>query len=189
MENELVYAKLLNRDEDAFQQVINDYSKLLWAVAATVITSKTQTAVMDIEEVVSDTFVRLWQNPEKFKPEKGSLKNYLAVITRSLAINKIKKNQRNIVSLFDEDVIKTIEVPVVEEREWQALYDAIATLQEPTREIFIRRFFYNEKPSTIHQEMNLSSKQVDNLLYRGKRKLQEKLDYQNFVKEILDYGE
>ncbi|MHC5229087.1 RNA polymerase sigma factor [Enterococcus sp. LJL99] len=188
MENELAYAKLLDRDEDTFQQIIKDYSKLLWAVAGTIITSKTQTAVMDIEEVVSDTFVRFWQNPEKFKPEKGSLKNYLAVMTRSLAINKIKKNQRNIVSLFDDEVIETIQLPI-EEQEWQALYDAIATLKEPTREIFIRRFFYNEKPSTIHQKMNLSSKQVDNFLYRGKKKLQETLDYQNFVEGILDHGE
>lgn len=189
MDEELIYSKLLNREEEIYQEIIQSYSKLLWVVASTVITSKTQNAVMDIEEVVSDTFIRLWQNPEKFKPKRGSLKNYLAVMTRSLALNKVKKNQRNRLSLFGEEAMEDIGISMSETQEWQSLYDAIATLKEPTKEIFIRRFFYNEKPSMIQQQMNLPAKQIDNLLYRGKKQLKKQLGDQPFMKEGIEYGE
>ncbi|MGC6769840.1 RNA polymerase sigma factor [Enterococcus sp. LJL128] len=186
MEEE-VYIGLLNRDEAVYQRLIQQYSKLLWAVASTVITSKNGSAVMDIEEVVSDTFVRLWQHPEKYQPEKGSLKSYLAVIARSLALNKVKKNQKKMIQL-EEAEEPASELRMSREEEWQALYDAIRTLDEPTREIMIRRYFYEEKPQTIRDVMRLPAKEVDNCLYRGKKRLKRLLEEENFLKEVAEYG-
>ncbi|WP_270344536.1 RNA polymerase sigma factor [Enterococcus thailandicus] len=90
IENELFYQRLKKRDDDAFDYLITAYSKLLWAVGA-------RSGVhnnMDLEEIISDVFLRFWQHPEKFNPEKGSLKTYLCIMTKSMTRNKWQKVQK-----------------------------------------------------------------------------------------------
>ncbi|MGL6104637.1 sigma factor [Romboutsia sp.] len=43
----------------------------------------------DIEETISDTFLKLWQNVDKYKLEKStSLKSYIYAIARNTALDK-----------------------------------------------------------------------------------------------------
>ncbi len=186
MTDEEVKTKLLAGDEQFFDQLIDQYSKLLWAVAATILTVKNSNQQMDIEEVISDVFLRLWQQPEKYKPKKGSLKSYLVIMTKSLALNKLKGKRRH----QHEDIGEVNELYLSETAQkdediaWQDLYDAVMKLEEPTRRILIMRFFYEMKPSEIQKQLGLSSKEVDNRLYRGKKKLHEFLEYQDFINEV-----
>lgn len=182
MENDF-YEGLIKHQEETYQQVINQYSKLLWAVAATVLINH---HAADIEEIVSDVFIRLWQDPKKYDPEKGSLKTYLALMTKSMAINKVKKNNRNPFRLVDEK--EAHQEKIEQEQNWQILYSAIQQLEEPAKEIIIRRFFYEEKPKIIQQNMNISAKEIDNYLYRGKKKLRKILGDKNYLKEVENYG-
>lgn len=165
--------RLLRRNEKDYQLLIQQYGKLCWAVAASIL-SGPHASRMDIEELVSDVFFRFWKQPEKYDPERGSLKNYLALMTKSMALNALKKLRREAVLPLEEGWEKAdVTMP---EPDWQGLYTAIQQLEEPTREIMIRRFFYNEKPARIRQKMHLSSKEVDNRLYRGKKKLRSLLE-------------
>lgn len=184
--DELLYKKLRNREEAAYDEIILQYSKLLWAVASTIITQRTTEAKMDIEEVVSDVFLRFWQHPEKFNPQKGSLKSYLAMMTRSMALNKIKGKQRHQHEEMDElhTLYAVKGTSSHEEEVWQQLYEAVMQLEEPTRQILIWRFFYEMKPAEITQRTGLSAKEIDNRLYRGKKKLREYLEYQNYLTEV-----
>ncbi|WP_265459292.1 sigma-70 family RNA polymerase sigma factor [Enterococcus sp. HY326] len=184
MKEEELYLGLLEHDERAYQQVMQDYTKLLWAIAASVLNDKNRFSAMDIEEVVSDVFIRLWQYPEKFNPSKGSLKSYLTVMAKSLAINKYRQNQKkNVLQLIDNQEAKEQAIALAEE-DWSELYSAIQLLEEPFKEIIIRRFFYEEKPKEIRQRMKLSSKEVDNFLYRGKQKLKRILGDREYLKEV-----
>ncbi|MGG5316222.1 RNA polymerase sigma factor [Enterococcus sp. AZ072] len=189
MTNEEMKKKLIAGDDQFFDQLINQYSKLLWAVGATILTVKNSNQQMDIEEVISDVFLRLWQQPEKYNPKKGSLKSYLVIMTKSLALNKLKAKRRHHHEDLDEiNEIYLAEISTKEEElAWQDLYDAVMKLDEPTRRILIMRFFYEMKPSEIQTQLGLSSKEIDNRLYRGKKKLQEFLDYQNFINEVNSY--
>ncbi|MBO1307248.1 sigma-70 family RNA polymerase sigma factor [Enterococcus sp. 669A] len=189
MTDEEVRKRIIAGDEQFFDQLMDQYSKLLWAVAATILTAKNSSQQMDIEEVVSDVFLRLWQQPEKYKPSKGSIKSYLVVMTKSMALNKLKSKQRHQhenISEISEEYLSNI--PKAEEEiAWQELYDAVMLLEEPTRRILILRFFYEMKPSEIQSQLGLSSKEVDNRLYRGKKKLQEFLEYRKFINEVNTY--
>ena len=55
----------------------------------------------------------------------------------------------------------------------QSLLKAVDGLEEPGREILVRRYCFGQKPKEIALALDLNVKQVDNHLYRAKRKLRE----------------
>lgn len=188
MENELFYQRIRRRDEAAFEELMNGYSKLLWAVGSRL---NVGSDGMDLEELVSDVFLRLWQHPEKFQPERGSLKSYLCVMMDSLTKNKLKQNAR----YQHEDLAELVEVgkesaSVVrmdEEAAWQEIYDLIMEIDEPTRKLLLWRIFYDLKPEEITKKSGLPAKEVDNRLYRGKLKLRKLLERNLFYREVDGY--
>ena len=52
---------------------------------------------------------------------------------------------------------------------------AVKALDEPNREILIRRYYYDQKPRQIALALGLTVKQVDNSLYRSKCLLRQAL--------------
>ena len=189
MTNEEIYTGLLNRDEELFDQVVTDYSKLLWAVAASVLTPTQPQAKEDIEELVSDVFIRLWRNPKSYDPVRGTIKTYLTVMTKSMAINLLTTRKRQKEDPTDGPALsEMITTEDMTELDWQELYRVVMTLDEPTRSVIIKRFFCDMKPAAIQKELNLSAKEVDNRLYRGKQKIKKELEYTIFINEVRGHG-
>jgi RNA polymerase sigma-70 factor (ECF subfamily) len=170
------------RDEKAFSDAISRYSRLLWAVASRHLSKADGFSAHDIEECIADVFFDLWQNNERYDPLKGSLKSYLCTLTSRKAISRYRKAaQSKIVSFEDMNQAEELsstemssEAPSVDEAidmDYSDLYGAIAHLPEPTREILIRRYFFEERPATIARKMRLPKKEVENRLYRARKSL------------------
>lgn len=183
IENTLFYRKIRKRDEEAFNTLIAAYSKLLWAVAS----RSGATHSMDLEEVVSDVFLRLWEHPEKFDPQKGSLKTYLCVMTESLTKNKLQQvRRRSYESLenIEESTANLVSNELEEKAAWQEVYHLIMTFDEPTRQILLWRIFYELTPQEIAKRSGLPAKEVDNRLYRGRKKLRSLVERNSFFREV-----
>ncbi len=177
MDESQLYKGIFSRSEKAFELVIDSYSKLLWVVVSSVLTRRE-----DVEECVSDVFVDLWNEPKKFDPKKGSLKTFLVVKAKSKAIDKYRKNLKNdnVLDLGEYVGVASSDSgsgydEVTEFDAYEKLYDAIRNLEEPNREILVRRFFLEEKPLKISSNMGLPIKEVENRLYRGKQQLKKAL--------------
>lgn len=172
----MLIQKLINGEHEASSYMIHTYSKLLWAIVGGILT-KVGT-LQDIEECVSDVFVQLWMNPTAFKHEKGSLKTFLAVIAKNKALDKYRQLSKTKIIELDE-AIKSSDDDlldyIVEGEMYNELYAAIATLTEPDKEILVRRYFFDEKPSTIAEHISLPLTEVKNRLYQTKLKLRKKL--------------
>lgn len=183
IENELFYQRLKKRDDDAFDYLITAYSKLLWAVG-------TRSGVhnnMDLEEIISDVFLRFWQHPEKFNPEKGSLKTYLCMMTKSMTRNKwqkVQKFKQEPLTKINEDAQQLISDELDEKEAWQELYNLILTFDEPTRQLLFWRIFCDLSPLEIAERTKLTSKEIDNYLYRGRKKLRHLVNENSFFREV-----
>lgn len=183
IENELFYQRLKKRDDDAFDYLITAYSKLLWAVGA-------RSGVhnnMDLEEIISDVFLRFWQHPEKFNPEKGSLKTYLCIMTKSMTRNKwqkVQKFKQEPLTEINEDAQQLISDELDEKEAWQELYNLILTFDEPTRQLLFWRIFCDLSPLEIAERTKLTSKEIDNYLYRGRKKLRHLVNENSFFREV-----
>ncbi|BDR59203.1 sigma-70 family RNA polymerase sigma factor [Xylocopilactobacillus apicola] len=168
MDDQQTAAAIKNRDESVFNELVNHYSKLLWAVAYSVLGK--QTSSSEVKELVTDVFWRFWQHPAKYDSTRGSLKNYLALMTKSMALNKLR--DQNDPTETDDFILETIPAPQAKnDLVWQILFAALETLTEPTKRICFERFFMELKPAVISKNLNLSLTEVNNRLYQGKKKI------------------
>lgn len=163
-------------DTHVFDSVVTKYSKLLWHIVSGVLPSD---AVGDIEECVADVFIYLWQNPEKYDSQRGSLKSWLCVIAKSRALNKLKELSRHCTAPLDDSVLTEyvdVEGLILDNIDKELLIAAVKCLQEPDREVFIRKYCREEKISDIAKDLGLSVKSVENRLYRTRIRLKEILN-------------
>jgi len=176
LKEEAVIAAIGNRDELAMNDVIDKYARLLWPIVAAVL--KNVGDDRDVEEVVADTFVFLWEHPGKFDPRRGSLKSLLCIVARSRAIDRYRELTRRSTVPLEETVLADsfgMQEQLLQEETRKELLAAMKDLGEPAREILVRRYYYDQKPRQIALALGLTVKQVDNSLYRSKRQLRQTL--------------
>jgi len=169
-------------DCEVFIQIVEKYSKLLWVVVGGIL-SNVGTAE-DIEECISDTYVNLWKSKKAFNHKKGSLKTLLTTIARRRALDRYRQLKKTVVIELDEDIASPDDdlfESITTKEMHSGLYNAIQTLNEPDKEILIRRYFFGEKPSIIADKTHLQVKEVENRLYQSKLKLRKQL----IEKEII----
>ena len=176
LNDEKIITAIKKRNEATINEIITKYSKLLWSVAEAVLSHVG--SVQDVEECVADTFIYLWEHPEKFDHQRGKLKTWLSIVARTQAVNRYREiTKRNTLPLEDTDFIDQLSVvdAVLEAETRKALLAAVNALGEPDREILIRRYYYDQKPKEIALALDMSVKQIDNRLYQTKRRLREML--------------
>jgi RNA polymerase sigma-70 factor (ECF subfamily) len=83
-------AQLQAGSETALLALHEQYANLVYSVAYRVLNDQ-----MAAEEVTQDTFMRLWHKAETYDPAKGSFVSWLLTITRRLAIDLFRKQQRD----------------------------------------------------------------------------------------------
>ena len=176
MKEEQLAASVAAGDTDAMSTVIRKYSRLLWPIASSVL--KNVGSDQDVEECVADAFIYLWQYPEKFDPNRGTLKSFLCIVTRSRAIDRFRQLTRHSTLPLEEAVLTAsagMQEDLLSAETRRALTAAVNALGEPGREILVRRYYYDQKPREIALALGMTVKQVDNSLYRSKRALRQAL--------------
>lgn len=176
MRDEAVIAAIAARDEAVMSRVIDQYSRLLWPIASAVLCDIA--SEQDVEECVADAFIYLWQYPGKFDPQRGTVKSLLCAVVRSRAIDRYRQIMRRRTLPLEETVLSAdagVQERFLQEETRRELRMAVETLEEPNRQILIRRYYHGQKPREIALAMNMTVKQVDNSLFRSKGKLRDLL--------------
>lgn len=161
---------LQKQDEQGYRLAMEQYGRLLWMVASGVL-SGVGTAE-DVEEIVADVFVALWQKPWLFDPKRGSLRSFLCLQARSKAIDRLRQLQRRSV-LALEELGEIDDSALPDSATVQQILDFLQSQPMPEREILTLRWVYELKPSEIAAKNNLPIRQVYETIRRGKKKLLE----------------
>ncbi len=165
---------LKKRKRGSLEKVIDLYTPYV-----SVVVYNTVGAVLskeDIEEVVSDVFVSLWQNAENLDIKKGCIRTYIGAAARNRAKNKLRKIflcseiNENVTDSFNDP---NAEFEVKEERE--ILINLIKSLGEPDSEIFFRYYYYEERISKISKVTGIAVGTIKTKLARGRGKLKKAL--------------
>ena len=165
-----------NRPEVGMDQAMVIYAPFVKAIALKILGYE---QIQDIQDCLSNTFIRLWKHIESFDGTKGSLKAYIGTIGRNEALRIREKSQKYVQDLTLEELELGIEVDMVGEvaREINKgiVKEVIDELEEPDHSIFIRRYFWGERIKSIGEALTLEDKFVENRLYGVKKKLKVKL--------------
>lgn len=100
METDRALLEGLARDpETGLAALMQCYAGLVWSVAAKYLENPE-----DIKECVNDTFADFYRERERFDPEKGSMKLFLATIARRRAIDRFRSSSRTETVPLSEDI-------------------------------------------------------------------------------------
>ncbi len=165
---------LRKHDEKALEKTIEQYSRLAASVVYSV--SKGSLTKEDIEEVVSDVFVTLWNNADKVLD--GRLKGYICTIARTRTLNKLSaESSIPILNIDDYDPEDNFSIADETEKKdiHRELHEIIKEIAMPDREILIRYYFHCQTVSQIGEEMGIKIGTVKTKLRRTREKIKAKL--------------
>lgn len=182
MEDARIIELLWNRDENAIYECEKKYTVYCRFIISNVLPDRE-----DVNEVLNDVFLKVWNTIPPSRPE--SLKSYLGMLCRQLSLNRSKEKQakkRN--SHFDlvldelgECISDSAEGDMVDKIAFRdSINRFLASLPDKTRCVFIARYWYTCSISQIAKEYRLKESHVTVLLMRTRKKLKEHLIKEGF---------
>ncbi len=144
----------------------------------------------DTEECVNDTWLKVWESIPPARP--GSLKAYLAKITRNLAIHRYEKERAKKrgggeVPLVLSELAECIPDPSSAEDGFSkamltdALNRFLGKLTREKRILFLRRYWYNASVKEIARDMGMSESKVKSILHRLRGELKLLLEKEGIL--------
>lgn len=166
-------SKLLNRLKQKQKNSINQAIEIYTPYLSTVLYNMVGNGLPkeDIEEIISDVFVMLWNNAEYIDLEKGTIRSYISVSARNFALKRINKRYEYV--SIDEIDLPDITNFADDFSETERLWKSVMELGEPDNEIFVRYYKFEEKLSDISKATGLNISTIKSKLSRGKQKLKK----------------
>ena len=155
-------------------KIIDDFSGYLY----TIIQNAGNFMKEDIEEIISDTYLILWNNQYKLDLDK-KLSPYLVGIVKNLIKQKYKifNNSYENIECYEDILITNEKLDVVIENNEinRKIIELLNELKQDDREIFYEYYFYSRKIKEIASINNISESKVKVMLHRTRNKLRKEL--------------
>ena len=174
MKNENAIYMYIKKDKLDIDKIIDDFSGYLY----TIIQNSANFQKEDIEEIISDTYLILWNNQYKLDLDK-KLSSYLVGIVKNLIKQKYKvfyNNNENIEN-YEEILIENENIDVVIENNEvnRKIIELLSKIKKEDKEIFYEYYFYFMKIKEIASINNISESKVKVILHRTRNKLRKEL--------------
>jgi RNA polymerase sigma-70 factor (ECF subfamily) len=183
-EAELI-ARIVHRDVTAYATIYDRYVRLIYALAAHTL------GRTDAEEIVQETFLRLWHKAAQFDPTQGSVKGWLLTIARNLIIDASKQRDRHhtllaadsidqllgqpaALAMPAEDAINVEDEAALNERA-AMLKGALQTLPEEQRRALVLSYFTGMSHAIIAEHLGWPLGTVKKRIQLGLQKLRHAL--------------
>ncbi|MEW5924146.1 MAG: RNA polymerase sigma factor [Candidatus Zixiibacteriota bacterium] len=163
-------------DKNAYGRLVLKHQKRLFRFILMMLGKKDMA-----EDVVQEAFVKGYLALGSFDPEKPFYP-WIATIARNLALNMIKKEEREKPASEYEDLIDSVpdatDNPldnIIDRENDRRLARAVEALPPQYRTVFVMRMIEKKSYEEIGRELKISPGTVDSRLYRARQKLLEML--------------
>ena len=155
--------------EEALCRLIEQYTAYVSTIVMRVL-GQTM-SLSDVEEVTADVFLALWHNAASIQAD--GVKGWLGSVARNKAKNRLRQAKQELP--LEENVLiidgAAPEAALEKKERQQIVREAILSMDQPTRDIFLRHYYYCQGVMTISEEMQLNVSTVKSHLRRGREKL------------------
>ena len=181
MEASLSDAALVARcrtgDESAWAELVNRFSRYVYAIA----TQGFGLRADDAEDVFQEVFARTYQHLDRLRDDEA-IRPWIAQLTRRLSIDKIRAGSRE--QLSDEEIEPSgFDETFDRLDEALSVREALAQLSESCQEILDRFFARDESYQTIGETLEIPSGTIASRISRCLAKLREILEGRNSAPE------
>ena len=135
--NQQLMQQLRARQPDALSRIYDLYSTLVYSVAMRVLRDGAAA-----EDVMQEVFLKVWQQPDSFADQRGSLCGWLAVVTWNRAIDRIR-GSRQFENVDDLQLSNRVDLGADAEREMmlEKVRAVLQTMPDDQREAMELAFF------------------------------------------------
>ncbi len=179
-EEKLLVRSFIQDDEKAFEVLFEKYHKRLYLFLYRLLKS-----TQDAEEIVQDTFVKIWEKRHRFR-EEYTFESYLFKIAKNSFLNHNRKKINTKIFHEQYDLMFDLSQNTTEDyiifKETQEIIDSIINEMPPKRrEIFILQKVDGLSRKEIAGKLNISVITVDSHLMKANAHFKEKLKKYSFL--------
>ena len=169
MTDERLLRRLRRGDASALDETMDRYGRYVAAVIVNQL--GTFSTPEDAEELTSNVFYALWKHCGDLRAD--DMRGWLAATARNEARAFLRKHHFDTVDI--DDVIAEDERRVEDEcgrsEQLDMIRSTLDVLDDVSREIFIRHYYYDQTVSAISRVMDMNVSTVKSRLQRGRERL------------------
>ena len=160
-------ARCRARDEAAWRELVNRFSRYVYAIIGQGFGLKAENA----EDVFQEVFARTYQHLARLRDDEA-IRPWIAQLTRRLCIDHIRAGSRE--QLMDEEIEPNeLDETLSQLEEALSVHEALAELPEHCREILDRFFTRDESYQTIGAALDIPAGTIASRISRCLAKLRE----------------
>lgn len=172
MNDEQIISAIRSRNQEGLTFLIQQMQRNVYALCYKILGHIAMKE--DLEEIVSDVFVSVWEKIGDYDLNKGSLKTWVYIIAKYKALDWKRSAEKKLeLTVLNEAVSKEtstdhqiveIEIDVKE---------FLKTLTEIDRQLLVRRCFFDEDLEKIALDLHTTRKALDTRIWRIRKNLRE----------------
>jgi len=133
--------RLIAGDDDALAEAYDSWGGLVYSLAVR-LTADHAAA----EDITQDVFVRLWERPEAFDPQRGTLRTWLCMSARSRAVDWIRRrearNRYQAAAAAQPHDHAAVDEMMLWQTEAKVVREAVHALPETQREALVLAYYH-----------------------------------------------
>lgn len=170
-EDEMLMQQIAAGSEKAFNQFYESHISFVFQIAINILHDQ-----VEAEDICHDIFIDVYQNPRAYNKNKGSIKAWLAIKTRSRCIDKLRKKKPILInkleSLVTEQDVKA-ELHVLKQIENDILLEALKHIPEKQREVIYGMYFERKTQQELAISLNRPIGTIKSLVRYGLNNLRK----------------
>src|SRR5690606_30913263 len=171
--DEQIMAAIAAGDRRIYADTVRQHSRAIAFYAWRMLGSQAEA-----EDVVQETFLRLWTQAARWQPDRAGISTWLHRVTHNLCIDHMRKDRSAVTDELDEDLEDHKTDPDEDldmDMRQRRLQQAIAALPERQRSALILVHYQGLSNQAVAGIMDLSVDALESLLARARRTLKASL--------------
>jgi RNA polymerase sigma-70 factor (ECF subfamily) len=173
-----IRARLGARDEAALGEIYDQYSSFVYGLALRVIGD-----ARAAEDVSQDVFLFVWERPDAFDPERGSLRTWLGTLTHRRSVDYVRREEARRRRMQRDAARRPTQTPDVEEMATalvtaEKVRNALDVLPEEQRRAIQLAYFGGLTYRQVAEELGIPEGTAKSRLRLGLRRVADALGEQ-----------